>query len=190
MAVPSQVFELIESTVEGLGYELVDVERLQRGLIRVTIDKEGGISLDDCEKVSNLLNPALTVDNVDFDRLEVSSPGVDRPLRKPKDFVRFVGSNVHVELYVPMTGEGLPANGRRRMDGKILSVEGEENNPTISLELITERLGRTPSEIAKAKAKAKKSGEAAQAAPVILNIPFKDIERASLLADLDFRGSK
>ena len=73
MAVPSQVFELIESTVEGLGYELVDVERLPRGLIRVTIDKEGGITLDDCGKVSNLLNPALTVDNVDFDRLEVSS---------------------------------------------------------------------------------------------------------------------
>ena len=81
MAVPSQVFELIESTVEGLGYELVDVERLPRGLIRVTIDKEGGITLDDCEKVSNLLNPALTVDSVDFDRLEVSSPGVDRPLQ-------------------------------------------------------------------------------------------------------------
>ena len=84
-----------------------------------------------------------------------------------------------------MTGEGLPANGRRRMDGKLLAVEGDEANPTITLELITERLGRTPSEIAKAK----KSGEA-QAAPVILNIPFKDIERASLLADLDFRGSK
>ena len=178
MAVPSQVFELIESTVEGLGYELVDVERLPRGLIRVTIDKEGGITLDDCEKVSNLLNPALTVDNVDFDRLEVSSPGVDRPLRRANDFVRFVGSNVHIELYTPMTGEGLPANGRRRMDGKLLAVEGEEASPTITLELIT-----------KAKAKAKKSGEA-QAAPVILNIPFKDIERASLLADLDFRGSK
>ena len=88
-----------------------------------------------------------------------------------------------------MTGEGLPANGRRRMDGKLLAVEGEEASPTITLELITERLGRTPSEIAKAKAKAKKSGEA-QAAPVIFNIPFKDIERASLLADLDFRGSK
>lgn len=189
MAVPSQVFELIESTVEGLGYELVDVERLPRGLIRVTIDKEGGITLDDCEKVSNLLNPALTVDNVDFDRLEVSSPGVDRPLRRANDFVRFVGSNVHIELYTPMTGEGLPANGRRRMDGKLLAVEGDEANPTITLELITERLGRTPSEIAKAKAKAKKSGEA-QAAPVILNIPFKDIERASLLTDLDFRGSK
>lgn len=52
MAVSAQLFEMIDTTVEGLGYELVDVERLARGLIRVTIDKEGGISLDDCERVS------------------------------------------------------------------------------------------------------------------------------------------
>ncbi len=189
MAVSSQVFDLIESNVEGLGYELVDVERLPRGLIRVTIDKEGGITLDDCEKVSNLLNPALTVDNVDFDRLEVSSPGVDRPLRKPRDFARFVGDNVHVELYTPVTGEGLPENGRRRMDAKIISVEGDESNPTIRLELLPGKLARTPAEAAKAKAKAKKSQSQPEEKPVIIDIQFKDIERASLLAELDFRGS-
>lgn len=189
MAVSSQVFDLIESNVEGLGYELVDVERLPRGLIRVTIDKEGGITLDDCEKVSNLLNPALTVDNVDFDRLEVSSPGVDRPLRKPRDFVRFVGDNVHVELYTPVIGEGLPENGRRRMDAKIISVEGDEANPTIRLELLPGKLARTPAEAAKAKAKAKKSQSQPEEKPVIIDIQFKDIERASLLAELDFRGS-
>ena len=75
MAVSTQLFEMIDATVEGLGYELVDVEKLPRGLIRVTIDKDGGITLDDCEKVSNQLNNAMTVENVDYDRLEVSSPG-------------------------------------------------------------------------------------------------------------------
>ena len=99
MAVSTQLFEMIDATVEGLGYELVDVEKLPRGLIRVTIDKDGGITLDDCEKVSNQLNNAMTVENVDYDRLEVSSPGVDRPLKRPRDFVKFVGQNVHVELF-------------------------------------------------------------------------------------------
>ena len=89
MAVSTQLFEMIDATVEGLGYELVDVEKLPRGLIRVTIDKDGGITLDDCEKVSNQLNNAMTVENVDYDRLEVSSPGVDRPLKRPRDFVKF-----------------------------------------------------------------------------------------------------
>ena len=74
-------------------------EKLPRGLIRVTIDKDGGITLDDCEKVSNQLNNAMTVENVDYDRLEVSSPGVDRPLKCPRDFVKFVGQNVHVEPF-------------------------------------------------------------------------------------------
>ena len=74
MAVSTQLFEMIDATVEGLGYEFVDVEKLPRGLIRVTIDKDGGITLDDCEKVSNQLNNAMTVENVDYDRLEVSSP--------------------------------------------------------------------------------------------------------------------
>lgn len=96
MAVSTQLFEMIDATVEGLGYELVDVEKLPRGLIRVTIDKDGGITLDDCEKVSNQLNSAMTVENVDYDRLEVSSPGVDRPLKRPRDFVKFVGDRKSV----------------------------------------------------------------------------------------------
>ena len=103
MAVSTQLFEMIDATVEGLGYELVDVEKLPRGLIRVTIDKDGGITLDDCEKVSNQLNNAMTVENVDYDRLEVSSPGVDRPLKCPRDFVKFVG---HAEVF-PFAQKGI-----------------------------------------------------------------------------------
>lgn len=188
MAVSAQLFEMIESTVEGLGYELVDAEKLARGLIRVTIDKEGGISLDDCEKVSNQLNALLTVESVDYDRLEVSSPGVERPLKRPKDFVRFTGSLIHVELFTPITGDGLPANGRRRMDGRLISVGGDEADPEIALELTEEAPARTPAEkMRRTKAQKAKSEEAA---PVVVKFPFRDIERASLVPELDFKGAK
>ncbi len=185
MAVATELIKLIGTTVEGMGYELVDVEWQPRGKMVVTIDKEGGVDVDDCEKVSNQLVSVFAVENVDFDRLEVSSPGVDRPLRRPKDFVRFVGQTAHVELYVPMKAEGLPENGRRRMDGKILSAEGDDNNPVIRLELLEERPARTPAE----RFKARKKQAAEQKPAVILDIPFKDIEKASLVADLDFRGA-
>lgn len=187
MAVSAQLFEMIDTTVEGLGYELVDVERLARGLIRVTIDKEGGISLDDCERVSNQLNTMMTVENVDYDRLEVSSPGVDRTLKRARDFVRFVGQMVHVELFTPLMAPGLPENGRRRMDGTLLSVEGEETNPVLTLKLCEGRLARTPSE----KNRSAKAAKNKPAEPeVIVSFPFKDIEKANLIPELDFKGSK
>lgn len=186
MAVSTQLFDMVETTVEGLGYELVDVERLPRNLIRVTIDKPEGITLDDCEKVSNQLNPLLTVENVDFSRLEVSSPGVDRPLKRPKDFVKFVGQLVHVELYAPLMAEGLPENGRRRMNGEIVSVLGEEDNPTITLKLTDDKPARTPSEKKKSIKKAKET----ESVDVVVSFPFSDVERASLVATLDFKGTK
>src|SRR5471030_1636801 len=111
---------LIETTVTGLGYELVDVERNNRSrLLRVFIDlkpeaaKERGpgrkksgamISVEDCEKVSRQLTYAFTVENVEYDRLEVSSPGLDRPLTKPGDFERFAGSEVAVKLRAALGG--------------------------------------------------------------------------------------
>ena len=84
---------LVKKTVEGLGYELVDVERLQRGLVRVTIDieRDGGISLEDCERVSDQLTHLFTVEDVSYERLEVSSPGVERPLKRARDWERFTG---------------------------------------------------------------------------------------------------
>lgn len=184
MPVSADLFNLIETTVTGLGYELVEVERLPKGIIRVTIDSEKGITLEDCEAVSNQLNPAMTVEGIDFDRLEVSSPGVDRPLRRVADYRRFVGDVVHLELYAPFHAEGLPENGRRRMDGKLLGVEGEELNPTIQIELIPE--GVKPG----ARAKKGKPKKEAPQAPVILNIPFAEIEKTNLVAELDFRGNK
>lgn len=104
----------IETTVTGLGYELVDVERAPRGLLRVTIDRLPGrsypsgdgefITVDDCELVTRQLQYALEVDAVAYERLEVSSPGLDRPLRTEAHFERFAGQQVNITLKQPFQG--------------------------------------------------------------------------------------
>lgn len=104
----------IEAAVTGLGYELVDVERAARGLLRVTIDRVPGrtyaagpgeaVTVDDCEAVTRQLQYALEVDGVDYERLEVSSPGLDRPLRNEADGLRFEGHEVALTLKQPFEG--------------------------------------------------------------------------------------
>ena len=95
--------ELLERTLPPLGYELVDWEGAPGGrLVRVFIDKEGGVTVDDCARVSNHLTRLFAVENVAFERLEVSSPGLDRPLRKPADFVRFAGEEAELRLANPI----------------------------------------------------------------------------------------
>ena len=97
---------LLESTLQGLGYELVDFERSGKGaLLRVYIDKPQGIDVEDCARVSNHLSRVLAVENVDYGRLEVSSPGLDRLLRKEQDFVRFAGHKARIKLRVPVEGQ-------------------------------------------------------------------------------------
>ncbi len=99
-----QLQDLIEQAVTGLGYELVDFETSPRGrLLRVFIDKpvDTGITVDDCALVSNHLSRLFTVENVDYDRLEVSSPGMDRPLKRAQDWQRFAGHEVQFKLRVP-----------------------------------------------------------------------------------------
>lgn len=94
---------LVEQVVSGLGFELVDFETSPKGrLLRVFIDIERGITVDDCATVSNQLSRVFEVENVDYDRLEVSSPGLDRPLKKLADFERFCGSEVQVRLRMPV----------------------------------------------------------------------------------------
>jgi ribosome maturation factor RimP len=111
--------ETVEQIVTGLGYELVEIERSQGGLLRVTIDVpwtleragtsgEVFVAVEDCEKVTRLLQYTLEVEEVPYQRLEVSSPGIDRPLRKEIDFVRFTGQEIDVTLKNPM---GAQANG-------------------------------------------------------------------------------
>lgn len=97
---------LVEQVVTGLGYELVDLESSPKGrLMRVFIDIERGINVDDCASVSNQLSRVFEVENVDYDRLEVSSPGLDRPLKKPADFERFAGSEIQVRLSMPVNNQ-------------------------------------------------------------------------------------
>lgn len=108
----------LEPVLAGLGYELVLLERAGRGLIRVFIDKPDGVTIDDCVTVSNHLTRLFTVENIDYDRLEVSSPGLDRPLVKPQDYVRFAGEEVTVKLRVPM-------DNRRRFSGRLVGLEND-----------------------------------------------------------------
>ncbi len=98
------VVKLVETTLAGLGYELVDLEVSGRGLMRVFIDQPDGISLEDCERVSHQLTRLFAVENVDFERLEISSPGLDRPLKKAADFERFRGQKAQLKLRVPLNG--------------------------------------------------------------------------------------
>lgn len=105
--------EAIERTVNGLHYELVDVERAARGLLRVTIDRLPGydypvpsefVIVEDCETVTRQLQYSLEVDGVDYARLEVSSPGLDRPLRREADYQRFAGQMISISLKEPFEG--------------------------------------------------------------------------------------
>ena len=114
-----QVAELIEQAVTGLGYELVDVESSPRGrLLRVFIDRPespGAISVDDCATVSNQLTRLFAVENVDYDRLEVSSPGMDRVLKKASDFERFAGQDAALKLR-------LPVGNQRNFSGTLVGI--------------------------------------------------------------------
>lgn len=126
------VARLVETTLTGLGYELVELEMSGRGLMRVFMDKPGGIALDDCERVSNQLTRLFAVEGVSYDRLEVSSPGLDRPLKKEAEFVRFRGEKAHVKLRMPLEGRknftgvlGEVQDGVLQMevDGKEVKIE-------------------------------------------------------------------
>ncbi len=119
-----KVWELAEPVVMSLGFELVDVEfqRERQGwVLRLYIDKPGGVNLGDCVRVSEVLGDLL--DAKDFIHhayhLEISSPGVDRPLRKREDFERFAGDKVKIQLKEPL-------EGRRNFTGLLRGIEGEE----------------------------------------------------------------
>jgi len=109
----------LRETLEGLGYELVDLESSRSGLMRVFIDAPKGISVEDCARVSNHLTRAFAVEGIDYERLEVSSPGLDRPLKRLEDFARFAGQQASLRLR-------LPREGRRRFEGRIAGVDGGE----------------------------------------------------------------
>ena len=114
-------------TVSGLGYELVEIERAAGGLLRITIDlpwspgQEQFITVEDCEKVTRQLQFALEVEGTEYARLEVSSPGLDRPLRSEKDFERFAGQEVDITLKAPMgaAAAGQVSASRKKFRGTL-----------------------------------------------------------------------
>lgn len=159
-----QLQELIEKTVIGMGYELVDFERAARGLVRVYIDfapeqlDKGFITVDDCEKVTHQLQHVLTVENAPYERLEVSSPGLDRPLKKHADYVRFAGQEATVKLRSPMPN----AANRKSFQGVLSVPEGDK------LGLVFEG----------------KEG------PAVLEFTLADVDKARLVPQVDFRSRK
>lgn len=159
-----QLSALIEKTVVGMGYELVDFEQAARGLLRVYIDfppedaDKGAITVDDCEKLTHQLLHVLTVENVNYERLEVSSPGLDRPLKKYSDYVRFAGAEAVVKLRMPM-----PAAANRKSFQGILQ---EPVGDTLALEF-----------------------EGNQG-PAKLEFTLADVDKARLVPKVDFRSRK
>jgi ribosome maturation factor RimP len=159
-----QLLELIEKTVLGMGYELVDFDRAAHGLLRVFIDvaaREAGqrqVTVDDCEKVTHQLLHVLTVENALFERLEVSSPGLDRPLKKAADFVRFAGHEALVKLRAPMPG----AAHRKSFQGILGAPDGDK----LKLEF------------------------EANDGPALLEFTLADVDKARLVPKVDFRSRK
>lgn len=159
-----RLLELIEKTLAGMGYELVDLEQAGRGLLRVYIDFAtqeadlGYITVEDCEKVSHQLSHVLLVENVSYERLEVSSPGLDRPLKKLADYVRFAGQEAMVKLRMPMPG----AANRKSFQGVLHAPDGDK------LKLEFEG----------------KDG------PAMLEFSLADVDKARLVPKVDFRSRK
>lgn len=130
------LFDLLEPTLTGMGYELVEVEQPSSGkLLRVFVDKQdGGIALEDCVAISNHLAQLLAVENVAYSRLEVSSPGLDRPLKKKADFFRYQGETVRIRLR-------LPCDGQKNFVGKLHAVQDDVLTLEIEGELRQIQLG-------------------------------------------------
>jgi len=154
------LYPLVEKTVTGLGYELVDMEQAARGLLRVFIDTlpdhARPVTVEDCETVTHQLLHVLTVENVNYERLEVSSPGLDRPLKKLADYTRFAGQEAVVKLRMAMPG----AANRKSFQGILHAPEGE----TLKLEF-----------------------EGTEG-PAVLEFSLAEVDKARLVPQVDFRS--
>lgn len=139
-----RIEELIQPTVTEMGYELVDVEFVKEGpnwYLRIFIDKEGGVTIDDCEAVSKTLEKIFDekdpIEQAYF--LEISSPGIDRPLKKKEDFIKYNGEMVDVKLYKPYEGS-------KEYTGKLVGYD--ENDETVTIEVDDKNIAFTKKEIA------------------------------------------
>ena len=171
---------IIEQTVQGLGYELVDVEWAGGGVLRVFIDNPMtaakdempvGITVEDCARVSDQLSRVFTVENVNYERLEISSPGLDRPLKKPADFRRFEGHEAIVKL---RSSPGGQTRGRKQFQGVLHGVEGTDAAEAGASSGST-RFGLVM--------------EDATGTDQILEFSFDEVEKARLVPRIEFRSN-
>ncbi len=179
----------IETTVAGLGYELVEVERAPAGLLRVTIDHpavagacERFINVDDCERVTRQLQHVLEVEGLAYERLEVSSPGLDRPLKSADDFRRFLGEQVEVTLK-------LPFKGRKRFRGELMSADAGWRILLAPTAAAAAAKKHAASRSAQARAAAAGT-DLATATPEekVLDFSLDEVREARLVPVIDFKG--
>lgn len=158
--------QIIFAEVGNLGYSLVDIEREGRGLLRVTIenpDFDRMITVEDCEKVSHQLTYTLAVENVPYERLEVSSPGLDRPVKTAAEFIRFAGVEIDLKLRVA-------ASGRKNFRGMLQGLKsGSVDSPDANFSLLF---------------------EASDGSPAELEFGLAEVEKARLVPVIDFKGKK
>lgn len=173
--------DIAQQTVTGLGYELVELERSAGGTLRVTIDwpwdgSERYVNVEDCERVTRQLQFTLEVEGVEYKRLEVSSPGIDRPLRTEKDFDRFTGEVIDITLKAPMgaAAAGQVSASRKKFRGR-LERAGEGWQIVWSDEPKSEP-GRRPSK--------KKTPAPMQ----VLGFALDELREARLAPIVDFKG--
>ena len=177
--------DIVEQTVTGLGYDLVEIERSAGGLLRITIDLpwdpklEQFVTVEDCEKVTRQLQFALEVEEAAYKRLEVSSPGIDRPLRGEKDFERFVGEVVDITLKAPMgaAAAGQVSATRKKFRGTLEQVAPGSWQIVWSDEPV-------------AKPGAKVSKKRAPAPVHALGFTLDELKEARLAPIVDFKGRK
>ena len=178
--------DTISQTVTGLGYELVDIERTSGGLLRVTIDMpyvagaEQFINAEDCEKVTRQLQFVLEVEGAAYSRLEVSSPGIDRPLRTEQDFERFTGELVDITLKAPI---GVAASA-----GSLISANRKKFRGTLERADATWQLVWTEEPAVKPGQKVSKN----RVPPPLqaLGFTLDEIAQARLAPVVDFKGRR
>jgi len=178
--------DLVQRTLAGMGYELVELERAGGGLLRVTLDvaaQDGAadparhIGIEDCERVSRQLTHLFAVEDVDYDRLEVSSPGMDRPLRGARDFLRFAGSMAKVQLCTAI-------DGRRRLRGRLLGLvpvtPGEgATSERVRMQLVPEAPPPAPRGARRLQPRKAEVGET-------IEFALADVEKARLAPEWEF----
>lgn len=183
--------ETIEQTVTGLGYELVDIERTGGGLLRVTIDmpwvagQEQFINAEDCEKVTRQLQFVLEVEGVNYSRLEVSSPGIDRPLRSEQDFERFAGELIDLTLKAPIgiaaSAGSTVAATRKKFRGTLERAEAQNGKTGWQIVWSEEPPVKPGQKVSKKKLPAPLQA---------LGFTLDEIHQARLAPVVDFKGRK